>query len=230
MSIASISGLQAKLEKDVAWRKKEIVDIKMLATQATPDLHHIFRAGTVMLCAHWEGYLKNSVQRYIDHVLAQRLPLKELSPVFVANLYFRDVKIAAQADHPASEHHHIRLAKRILRGTDAICEPPAWDLASESNPGTNMVDKLLRSAGLDSSLGMNAADWSATKVFIDEHVLADRHKIAHGEHCRVDKAVFTERAERLVGLFDLLTDSILKSAVRQDYRNVHPSQAHATNP
>ncbi|MCK8503785.1 MAE_28990/MAE_18760 family HEPN-like nuclease [Myxococcus fulvus] len=219
MSTASISILQSKLEKDIAWRKKEIGSITLLATQSSPDLHHIFRAGTVMLCAHWEGYLKGAIQRYVDHVLAQRLPLKELSPAFVANLYFRDVKSAAKADYPGAENHHIRLAQRILKGIDAICEPPSWDMEGEANPGTGMLDRLLRSVGLSSNLGLNTADWSTMKVFIDEHILVDRNKVAHGEYCKVEKNVFIERSERLVQLLDILTDLILQAALRQLYRS-----------
>lgn len=221
MGILLVSDLQSKLEKEIAWRKKEIFDFKMMVSQAEQEPYHVVRAGLVLLCAHWEGYLKKSIQRYVEHVLAQRLRLRDLTPIFVANLYFRDVKKAAESTYPGSEEHHIRLAKRILKGLDQICEPPTWEV-TESNPGTPMMERILSSVGLDHKLGMDTAEWSTMKVFIDEQILQDRHKIAHGEYHRIDKSEFIKRADRLLVLLDRLTDSIIRAATNKDYF-VNPS-------
>jgi hypothetical protein len=217
MSISSVPDLQTKLEKEVTWRKKEIIEFKLMASQAEQEPYHVTRAGLVLLCAHWEGYLKKSIQRYVEHVLAQRLRLRDIAPTFVANIYFKDVKKAAESTYPGSEEHHIRLAKRILKGLDEICEPPTWEVTTEANPGTPTMEKILRSVGLDHKLGMDAAEWSTMKVFIDEQVLQDRHKIAHGEYHRIDKGEFIKRSDRLLVLLDRLTDSIMRAAINREY-------------
>ena len=213
----SVEELQARLERDLAWRKKEISGLRMSAMRSDTGRNYLFRAGLVLLCAHWEGFLRRSVALYVEHVFAQRLNLRELSPVFVAVAYFGDVKRAALADHPGSTEHHLRLASRILEGIDVVCGRATWQVTTEANPGTGTVAKLLSSVGLDPKLGFDTATWSATKVFIDEKVVGDRNQVAHGEGLPIARHEFLDRASRMTALLDKLCTNILAAAEARAY-------------
>ena len=138
----------------------------------------------------------------------------------MAAIFFHDVQKAALAEYPGSEEHHVRLAKRILRGMDEVCGSNVWNVDTEASPGTLALDRILLSIGIDRHIGLDAAQWAATRAFIDEQIVNDRHKIAHGEGNRVSRDALLERARRLLALFDHLTDAILDAATRRDYAAV----------
>lgn len=214
----SLEDLQYQLERESSWRKKEIVALRTSAMQSSPTRSYFYRAGLVLVCAHWEGYLRQSIAAYINHVFAQRLRVKELAPSFVALSFFGDVKNAAEADFPGSANHHVKLAHRILRGLDEICPPPSWDVDTESNPGSSTVQRLLLTAGLDPRLGMDIATWETTCKFIDQQIVGERHLVAHGRGLPVEREVFVERSRRMLLLLDTLEGVILDSAESRSYR------------
>lgn len=218
MRVTTIEELQAALERDLAWRKKEISGLRLSAVRSDAGRDYLFRAGLVLLCAHWEGFLRRAVGLYTKHVFSQGLMVRELTPVFVAMSYFGDVKKAAEASYPGSQDHHVRLANRILEGVDVPCNKSTWEVRTESNPGTEVLVRLLSSVGLDPSLGLDAASWSATKVFIDEKVVRDRHAVAHGEGLRLPRDEFLDRASRLTTLIEGLSACVLSAAECGAYR------------
>ncbi|WP_457331558.1 MAE_28990/MAE_18760 family HEPN-like nuclease [Rhizobacter sp. P5_C2] len=217
MSVQSLEGLQAALERDLSWRKKELSGLRISAMRSATERNYLFRAGLVLICAHWEGFLKKAVEKYVAHVFAQGLRLRDLAPVFVAQALFSDVRRASEAEFPGNETH-VRLAERIQLGLDVVCSHSGWLAKTEGNPSSTLVARLLGSVGVDAEMGLDAAGWSTTKVFIDEQVVADRHKVAHGEGFPVSKEQFLERSGRMLDLLDRLSAEIIRAAERKAYR------------
>lgn len=71
MKIKKLEKLQDLLNKDMAWRKKELIDIKLLihSTQ-NPTL---CRAGIALLSAHFEGFIKQAANYYVVYVASQNI-------------------------------------------------------------------------------------------------------------------------------------------------------------
>ena len=63
MKIKKLEKLQDLLDQDMAWRKKELIDIKLLihSTQ-NPTL---CRVGIALLSAHFEGFIKQAANYYV---------------------------------------------------------------------------------------------------------------------------------------------------------------------
>ena len=83
-SIRTEAQLQDALDRDFAWRLKEISDVKLLVKNG----HNIrtasaVRAGIPVLYAHWEGFIKNAATSYIEYVHNLRLPYSDLKSCFV---------------------------------------------------------------------------------------------------------------------------------------------------
>jgi hypothetical protein len=213
-----MESLEAALAKDLAWRKKEIVGLRNSARQSDDQRTYLFRAGLVLLCAHWEGFLKKAIDSYIDHVFAQSLRVKDLIPNFVAISFYGDARAASVAAYPGSELSHLRLAQRIALGSEVSCVERTWQASTEGNPGSEVLGRLLRSAGLDLQLAMDDATWSTMKVFIDEQIVRDRHLIAHGEGLPLNKTDFLARAQRTVRILDILSDLVIQSAQAEAYK------------
>lgn len=222
-SVATVESLQTQLQRDLTWRKKEIVSLRGAANRSDNDRHYVYRAGLVMIFAHWEGYLKTAATLYVRHVFAQRLPLGHLASVFVAHAFFSDVQKCSNSLFPGSEQTHVALANRILEGTAEVATGSTWSVDTASNPSTEVLDRILRSLGLAADLGLDGATWSATRVFINEKVVADRHKVAHGEGFRIDKMEFLSRSARMLALLDTLSEQILNAAQSRAYlRTANP--------
>jgi hypothetical protein len=67
-------------------------------------------------------------------------------------------------------------------------------------------------------LGLDAAAWSTTKVFIDEQVVRDRHLVAHGEGLRLSRLEFLERSDRMLDLLDRVSGELINAAELQVYK------------
>lgn len=135
--------LERRLAEELAWRKKEIVELK----RAAHNREYLARAVAVVLCAHWEGYLKRAIQVYVDYVFSLNLRVRDLAPNFVAISLYKDVKTAALAEYPGSEQHCIKLSKRLLQGIDVRAPKPKWKVDTAGNPSSEVVVRLLKTAG-----------------------------------------------------------------------------------
>ncbi|WP_412023297.1 MAE_28990/MAE_18760 family HEPN-like nuclease [Burkholderia cepacia] len=218
MSARTVEEFQAKIARELAWRKREITSLRLSARRSDSERNYLFRAGLVLLCAHWEGFLRKSIEIYFDHVFSQGLKIRELTPNFVAAAFFADVQRAGKADYPGSHETHGRLATRILMGLDEICTRSTWDAKTEGNPGTEVLARLLSSAGINPQLGLDAATWSTTKIFIDEQVVRDRHLVAHGEGFRITRSEFLERSKRILDLLDRISNEFINAAEIRAYK------------
>lgn len=211
----TVLQLQEKIDRDLAWRKKEIVAILRATARASASKHYYCRAGVVMLCAHWEGFLKKSVSLYVKFVFSQGLNYAEMSDNFVAISFYDDVVEAAKATYPGAEQHHIKLSRKIR---DAVTGPSRWTVGTHGNPSSDVLSCLMQSVGVDAHLNMSATEWASTKTFIDSLLLAERHKIAHGEGLHVDGEVFRERVYLMLSLCQSISDAIISAAQVGSYR------------
>lgn len=213
----SLIDFQEKMQRELAWRKREISDYRTLIVRSEDSANYIFRSTQVMLCAHWEGFLKRSINIYLRHVFSQNLSLRKLQPALIAVAFFSDVVKAAEARYPGSELNHVMLAKKIVDVIDSRVSSPSWDANTEGNPGTDVLEKIIKSAGLTPQLGLDGAAWTTMKVFINEQLVADRHAIAHGQFKLLQKDELLERSERLLQLLDHLSDQLFLSATTRRY-------------
>jgi hypothetical protein len=171
-----------------------------------------------MLSAHWEGFLRASIQSYVDFVFSQELSLGQLIEPFVAAFFYKEVMNAATANFPGSKEQHIKLAKKITRYIDEPCRRASWVVNTEGNPSSEVTRSILTSVGLDPQMGMDEASWSVYKVFLDGQLLKDRHKVAHGERFPISPENFRERSDRVIDLCESLLRQILEAAGSGMYR------------
>lgn len=216
-TLLSVNDLQNALDSNLAWRKKEVVALRNSAARAQISREYYCRAGSVMLCAHWEGFLRDAVRAYVDHVFAQEQHLSRLKPQFVAIHFFHDVKYASTANFPGSERHHVKLAKKIIA---SLADPKGrvgWTAETGGNPSSALCSDLLKSVALPPKMGYDESQWSVVKVFIDSQILKDRHKVAHGERFPVRPDEFRSRSGRLIEICEDLARLVTDAAINKSY-------------
>jgi MAE_28990/MAE_18760-like HEPN len=74
MAINTIDDLQDRLDSAISWRRVELSALKSAVEQAenrspgSPLSRALARSGVAMLYAHWEGFVKEACQAYVDYV------------------------------------------------------------------------------------------------------------------------------------------------------------------
>ncbi|MFE9095529.1 MAE_28990/MAE_18760 family HEPN-like nuclease [Streptomyces sp. NPDC007264] len=85
MAVRTIGELEDRLDNALAWRRIELQTLKsqIRATYRnsahSPLTRALARSGIALLYAHWEGYVKESCQAYVDYVAKRRLKVGELN-------------------------------------------------------------------------------------------------------------------------------------------------------
>lgn len=227
--VSAIEELERKLARDLAWRKMEIASLRADARSSMDTRYYFFRAALVMLSAHWEGFLKSSLRAYGEFVFAQRLRAKELATEFVALAFFNDVKRAAECDFPGSRDHHLRLAEGIIRRSAEEFSEFSYSFETGGNPGTDTLRKLMLSVGFDPHLEMGSAEWAAHRVYIDEQIVGDRNRVAHGEGLRITQDQFVERCSRMIELLERLVSLVLTAARDSRFKSAWARENHEAN-
>lgn len=213
MKIRSTEELLNYLDDDLAWRRKEIIELRAtarLAKAKKADVH--VRAGVSMLYAHWEGFIKNASNAYVVFVSALGMKTRELQDSFVA-LSIK-TKLTQMGDSGKSTVAVSAIA-HLMSVLDKPALLPATGITAEGNLKSEVFVNI---AGW---LGIDVAKYSARFNLIDETLLASRNKIAHGEYLNISPQRFESLADEVLELMiwfktDLENAAALKSFLRKD--------------
>lgn len=194
MKIRSISILQDELDKEFAWRVKEISGLKMSIESKSLSLAQatLIRAGVPLLYAHWEGFVKQASQHYLEYVSNLRLKFSELSSCFVV--------------FGAKKHlSHVVESRRAAVNIAAVnffrnCAEERADLSLSNaiNTQSNLKSEVFLDIAM--SLGVSLTSYSSYSNFIDESLLARRNAIAHGEYLDLNPEAFKNLADEVIKL------------------------------
>lgn len=201
------------LDDDLAWRRKEIIELRAIARSAKAkkaDVH--VRAGVSMLYAHWEGFIKNASNAYVAFVSALKMKTRELEDSFVA-LSIK-TRLAAMGDSGKSAVAVSTIA-HLISILDKPASLPAAGISAEGNLKSEVF------VNIGGWLGIDVNKYSARFNLIDETLLASRNKIAHGEYLNISPQRFDSLADEILELMvwfktDLENAAACKSFQRKD--------------
>jgi hypothetical protein len=181
--IRTANMLQDALDGDFAWRLKEIDDLrKQVRIAESARKRSLIRAGVAILYAHWEGFVKNGADSYVNYLSCQRVPYRNLKHCFIA---------LGLRTHLAN----LTETRSVRYGTEAI----AFVLEELDKPARlPMQEAVTAESNLSSKVFENIAGWIGVSTdkyktkfnFIDESLLKRRNRIAHGEFLIVDSQGF----------------------------------------
>jgi len=197
---------------ELAWRRRELSDI-VLAIDGSVGLArqlHL-RAGIALLYAHWEGYIRACASFFAEFLDAQRLETGRLKANFVAMASVFKGKLAAVADSNKIRFR-IELVRELRLSENAQAKfSPRMIPSAESNLSFRVLGEFLLALGLDPN------PYTLKKNLIDEHLVADRNRIAHGQYLAVDVQRFKHLHGEILALMELFGTQITNSAAKGDY-------------
>lgn len=205
MSPESVEELENKLTKNLARRKKELLFLKSKIAESDSEYNSLARAACVMLCAHFEGFIKDSSNYYIEYIANQKILYKKLKP------NFKVLKMQKTFDK-ANFSVGLRLINDIETLNSKIFTlDNGTTISTHSNPSSTELEKILCLLGIKSDL------FELKKVYIDKSLLKKRNEIAHGTMSDVAASDFNEMINIILELMDGYSNIIVDAAEQKLY-------------
>lgn len=214
--IHTLAQLQDALDKEMAWRKKEIAAFRMASKGNGQEAAFFIRAGIALLYAHWEGMIKISSEHYLNFVQHQGHTYRELKSCFAVfglkgKLHLLSNSRQAAANIAAFDFISAELERQAQ-----------MNLAIAIDTGSNLTSTVF--ANIAASLDIDVTQYEARYNLIDESLVNQRNKIAHGEYVRLGGRDFGELVEKILELMDWYKVDLINSAAQKKYMLVLPAE------
>lgn len=208
--ILSIEQLQKKLDRHIAWRKKELADINsMVQAKNSPEREKcLVRCGITLLYAHWEGFIKEAADEYLTFVNSQKLTYKELAPNFIALGIKWKLNDAIQAKKVSL---HKDLVTFFLSRMEERCTFVP-EISTQSNLSSQVLKEIIATLGLDFS------PYETKAILLDEKLLNNRNRISHGRYKIIETDEFMNLYHQIIELMDLFLNQIIDAALTEAYK------------
>jgi MAE_28990/MAE_18760-like HEPN len=197
--------LENSLDRDLAWRKRELSAVKLAVVGATGLAEQtLLRAAIALLYAHWEGFVKSAGQSYLEFVANQGASYQRLSPVF------RSLALRALVNRAANDAGPI--------GRTDLCLFLEYNMDDEADvPVDGVVDTghnlwWRRFETIMMALDLPLGSLATKGPLIDEKLVRPRNGIAHGQGVAIDGDDYAALHTDVIGLLDTVRDRVEISA------------------
>lgn len=211
MSIRTVEQLSDTLSKDLAWRKKELSEVKALVeAKSVSDQRHkvLVRSGVCILYSHWEGFVKLATNSYVEYVREQKLTYKQLSSNFLALAMKEQLKKAKETNKPSL---YIPVCDFFLSELNQRCSLPKDTISTASNLSSEILKEITYILGIDFS------HYSTKSVLIDIKLLKTRNEIAHGNYLICDREEYIELHTEVIEMLDIFRNQIENAALERKF-------------
>ena len=144
----------------------------------------MLRGAIAVLYAHWEGFVKNAAQQYVEFVRQRRLRLSELSTNFIAMAAKK--KMASLKDSSKVEIQ-IEFVEWILDTQRRAHLPGLESISTGSNLTVEIFKNIVNTLGLD-----YRPDFALAERGIIQRLVELRNHLAHGGWQEVDPAEYQQ--------------------------------------
>ena len=219
MKIKNLTDLGEKIDNELAWRKKELtsikVDVESSQIKEKSEQSRAIRSGIAMLYAHWEGAIKSLAEFYLIYVSGLNLKYGELKNNFLAIAIknslneFEDTKKATI---------HNKLIDNVYSKKNEISQIPCKNIIkTDSNLKMDIFKEIAATIGIDHN------PYMLKKMLIDQRLLGNRNKIAHGERLETLEGIsnptdYIELHKTIIELIDKFAQNIKDAAENEDYK------------
>ena len=212
MKGGTVEDLYDFMSSEIAWRRKELDDIKgLIAANVKFESKHkvLLRSGVAMLYAHWEGFIKKVGKYYINFVGKRRFKYSELSTSFLA-LSLRQRIATVSADNISSL---IELIEFFDKGMDnRMVGLSKEEVNTRSNLNSTVLKNIVYSLGLDYSA------FASKSTLIDVKLVEKRNAIAHGQEVQIDENDFTELLDNVLIMMNEFRNQVDNCASQCSYK------------
>jgi hypothetical protein len=211
VKLRSLTELEQAVDRETAWRKRELATILFQARKArSGETSAALRAGVALLYAHWEGWIKNIATFYIEFVAHQQLTYEELSTPLLAVALKRKMTELGEATTAGPHIAFAVFLRSELSGTAGLNARGA--VITEANLNSVLLHDIIRRLGLDYQ------PYELKAKLIDQGLLYKRNNIAHGQYLEVDLKEFELLHTEITRLLQRFATEALNHAALKNFR------------
>ena len=170
----------------------------------------MLRGAVCILYAHWEGFIKNAAQAYLQFVTTRRHKYKELQRNFLV-LGLRDwldrAKVARSANFDAE-----LLIVALDSGDSTLPKSIVKTIDTKSNLNSTVLIDILNAVGFD------PARYVERRALLDERLLRNRNSIAHGQYLDIEEENYSDLNTVVLELMERFKNDIQNAAATKSYR------------
>ncbi|MEP6879307.1 MAG: MAE_28990/MAE_18760 family HEPN-like nuclease [Nitrosospira sp.] len=209
--IRTLSLLQDYLDEDLAWRIKEMADMKMsVRSAASLRKKTVIRASLALLYAHWEGFIKNAAKAYLEFVGSQGHRYEELASCFAVLGLKKSLAEILQSKQAQTNITALEFIRDELTAKARL--PLDSAIRTESNLSSAVFENICR------SVGINPSAYETKFNLVDESLLNRRNKIAHGEYIDVNPDQYRDLTDEVLTLLRSFKNDIENAASLKKYK------------
>lgn len=202
------------LDRQMSWRSKEIYELTSAVKRAEGrNVNVHVRCGVALLYAHWEGFIKDSANSYVNYLSHRADASNSLIPSLIA------LSLRAKFSEASSSSRAkvvVPMVKYLIDNLGSPVDlPRARGISTESNLSSAVFENI---AGW---IGLNTERYSARYPIIDDVLLPSRNGIAHGEHLVVSKERYLSLVEEVALLMRMFKIDIENSVAQKSFLVVH---------
>ncbi|MCA3642835.1 MAG: hypothetical protein IOC63_13415 [Methylobacterium sp.] len=206
------ADFSAQITEDRNWRIKEISDLKAAIRRGDDHLQRVLLRALVTICyAHWEGYVRFSARKYLEHVALRRFKFGELDRQFFRNYFLP--RLGALSNSKSGIAERCALVDEILNSSDHRFSRINEDLV---NTKANLNFDVFSDICL--VCGVPAEPFAQSSTFIDLVLLKRRNAIAHGEDTLVALQDLDQIVNDTIGLMRAFGDALENHVVLKTYK------------
>lgn len=208
------ANFSEQIIEDRNWRIKEISDLKAAIRRGDAGLQRVLLRALIAICyAHWEGYVRFSAKKYLEHVALRKFQYSELNGQFFRNYFLP--RLAAFSTSKANIAERCGLVDEVLS-----CSGHRFSRVNDDliNTKANLNFEVFSDICL--VCGVPAETFADKSTFIDVVLLKRRNAIAHGENTLVELADLDEITSDTIGLMRAFGDALENYVVLQSYKAV----------
>lgn len=219
MKIKDLNELEEKIDSELAWRKKELtsirIDVNDSQQKEKSEQSKAIRIGIAMLYAHWEGAIKSIAEFYLVYVSGLHLKYCELKNNFLAIAMKNDLNSFGETKKATI---HNKLIDNIYLKKDEESQIPCKNvIKTDSNLKMEIFKEIAATIGIDEN------PYILKKMIIDQRLLGNRNKIAHGERIETLDGIssvsdYLYLHTTVLNLIDQFANNIKEAAKNEDYR------------
>ena len=198
--IRTLSQLQDSMSNEFAWRKKELHGLKVLVlgNQSTHNRDLCIRAAVTILYAHWEGIVKHLGTCYLEFRRPKETRHHQLPANFLAMAVCKLIRPTNSKIQQCLDI--VSFFQTEMAGRSQL----HWrsGIGTKSNLNSAAFREIVLLLGLD------YARFATKEKLLDEKLLGNRNRIAHGQYSLVSLDEYLDLHNEVHGMMQDLYDQI----------------------
>lgn len=205
---ADKNGFVKKLEKQLAWRKKEIIELAATLSDSDEETGAGRRAALCLHYAHWEGFVRDGISLILTHVRTVVADEDSLALPLRAAILLEYIK---RNNDNLGLNECMTFLKRNWFDDFTLLELPSVGKLS-GNVSFETFSSLVGALNFDMKDRIELK-----RMFINSELLDRRNKIAHGVGIKIDLAEFRQSKENILELLDLAQDIFVEGVLGEKF-------------